>query len=138
MTGSSEILEYMTDCWELQVMSMLNLYKPFMETGTSGRQSSDEWAKLTMEMIEETIRSTNHQNLSYENLCMHPNVEFPPRYKILTFNTYDGKRDLIAHLKDYCSRLVKVGHVESIKMKLFIQSLSGPTLIWYTKQVFGK
>ncbi|XP_060183150.1 uncharacterized protein LOC132613116 [Lycium barbarum] len=76
--------------------------------------------------------------LKYEDLCVHPNVELPSGYKIPKFNTFNGKGDPVAHLKDYCSRLIGIGHNEVVRMRLFIQSLSGSALAWYTKQDFSK
>ena len=44
--------------------------------------------------------------LRYEKLCLHQGVEFPLGFKIPKFNMFDGRGDPIAHLKDFCSRLV--------------------------------
>ncbi|XP_059316729.1 uncharacterized protein LOC132067484 [Lycium ferocissimum] len=88
--------------------------------------------------INEELCSRNFQSLKYEDLCVHPNVELPPGYKIPKFNTFNGEGDPIAHLKDYCSRLIGIGHNEAVRMRLFIQSLSGSALSWYTKQDFSK
>ncbi|XP_060181515.1 uncharacterized protein LOC132611125 [Lycium barbarum] len=89
-------------------------------------------------VVNEELCSRNFQILKYEDLCVHPNVELPSGYKIPKFNTFNGKGDPVAHLKDYCSRLIGIGHIEAIRMRLFIQSLSGSTLSWYTKQDFSK
>ncbi|XP_060200503.1 uncharacterized protein LOC132628755 [Lycium barbarum] len=89
-------------------------------------------------VINEELCSRNFQILKYEDLCVHPNVELPSGYKIPKFNTFNGKGDPVAHLKDYCSRLIGIGHNEAVRMRLFIQSLSGSTLSWYTKQDFSK
>ncbi|XP_075074513.1 uncharacterized protein LOC142162103 [Nicotiana tabacum] len=88
--------------------------------------------------MEEEMRARNIQSLRYESLCIHPNIELSPGFKIPKFNTFNGKGNPISHLKDYCSRLVRIGHNEIIRMKLFIQSLSGQALDWYTQQDFSK
>ncbi|OIT32028.1 hypothetical protein A4A49_63800 [Nicotiana attenuata] len=90
--------------------------------------------------IGEELQSRNYQSLRYEDLCLQPDVELPPGYQVPKFNTFHGKGNPLAHLKDYCSRLLGIGHNEAIRMKLllFIQSLSGPALVWYTKQDFSK
>ncbi|KAH0705568.1 hypothetical protein KY290_010258 [Solanum tuberosum] len=77
------------------------------------------------EAFDEELRSTICQSLKYENLCVHPNVELPPGYSVPKFNTFNGKGRPVSHLKDYCSRLIGIGHVEAIRMRLFIQSLTG-------------
>ncbi|XP_060200631.1 uncharacterized protein LOC132628893 [Lycium barbarum] len=89
-------------------------------------------------VVNEELCSRNFQILKYEDLCVHPNVELPSGYKIPKFNTFNGKGDPVAHLKDYCSRLIGIGHIEVVRMRLFIQSLSGSALYWYTKQDFSK
>lgn len=85
------------------------------------------------------MQSRNYQSLRYEDLCLQPDVELPLGYQMPKFNTFNGKGNPIAHLKDYCSRLIGIGHNESIwDLHLFIQSLSGHALVWYTKQDFSK
>ncbi|KAH0678972.1 hypothetical protein KY284_020057 [Solanum tuberosum] len=87
--------------------------------------------------FDDELRSRICQ-LKYENLCVHSNVELPPEYTLPKFNIFNGKGNFVAHLKDYCSRLIGIGHDEAIRMRLFIQSLSGLALAWYTKQDFSK
>ncbi|XP_060211816.1 uncharacterized protein LOC132639382 [Lycium barbarum] len=88
--------------------------------------------------INEELCSRNFQSLKYEDLCVHPNVEIPPGYKIPKFNTFNAEGDPVTHLKEYCSRLIGIGHNEAVRMRFFIQSLSGSALSWYTKQDFSK
>ncbi|XP_060195219.1 uncharacterized protein LOC132624458 [Lycium barbarum] len=88
--------------------------------------------------INEKLRSRNFQGLKYEDLCVHPYVELPQGHKIPNFNTFNGEGDPVTHLKDYCSRLIGIGHDETIRMRLFSQSLSRLVLTWYTKQDFSK
>ncbi|KAG5630028.1 hypothetical protein H5410_001745 [Solanum commersonii] len=77
-------------------------------------------------------------DLRYEKLCLHPRVELPSGFKIPRFNMFDGRGDPIAHLKDFCSRLVGLENNEPLLMRLFIQSLSGISFTWYVKQDFDK
>lgn len=48
---------------------------------------------------------------------------------------FDGKDDPYAHLREYRDKLVGVGRNEKLRMQLFIWSLSGKALTWYTRQV---
>ncbi|KAG5606910.1 hypothetical protein H5410_028402 [Solanum commersonii] len=78
-------------------------------------------------------------DLRYEKLCLHPRVELPSGFKIPRFNMFDGRGDNpIAHLKDFYSGLVGLENNEPLLMRLFIQSLSGISFIWYVKQDFDK
>ncbi|KAH0696019.1 hypothetical protein KY289_013501 [Solanum tuberosum] len=71
------------------------------------------------------------EGLQYEDLCVHPDVELPVGYKVPKF---DGKGNPRAHLRSYCDKLVGVGKDEAIRMKLFIRSLTGEALDWYTSR----
>lgn len=72
--------------------------------------------------------------LSYEDLCIHPDVELPEGYKLPKFELFNGIGDLKAHLRIYCDKLIRVGRDERILMKLFMRSLTGEALSWYIEQ----
>ncbi|OIT18915.1 hypothetical protein A4A49_59582, partial [Nicotiana attenuata] len=112
--------------------------RPGKEIKTTSWDDPDRELHNLRKIVEEEMRARNIQSLRYESLCMHPNVELPPGFKIPKFSTFNGKGNPISHLKDYCCRLVGIGHNEAIRMKLFIQSLSGLELDWYTQQDFSK
>ncbi|OIT34761.1 hypothetical protein A4A49_03430 [Nicotiana attenuata] len=111
---------------------------PGKEIKTTSWDDSERELHNLRKIVEKEMRARNIQSLRYESLCMHPNVELPPGFKIPKFNTFNGKGNHISHLKDYCTRLVGIGHNEAIRMKLFIQSLSGIVLDWFTQQNFSK
>ncbi|XP_070004823.1 uncharacterized protein [Nicotiana sylvestris] len=79
-----------------------------------------------------TVRSM--EGLEYEDVCVHPDVDLPAGYKVPKFDMFDGKGNPRAHLMLYCDKLVGVGNDEAIRMKLFIRSLTGEALDWYTSQ----
>ncbi|KAG5590056.1 hypothetical protein H5410_040570 [Solanum commersonii] len=72
------------------------------------------------------------KSLDYDDLCIHPHIDMPVGYKQPKFDTFDGKGDPHAHLRAYCDKLVGVGRNEKLRMKWFIQSLSGETLISFS------
>ncbi|XP_060185092.1 uncharacterized protein LOC132614615 [Lycium barbarum] len=74
------------------------------------------------------------KSVEYEYLCVHPDVDLPVGYKPPKFDTFNGTGDPHTHLRAYCDKLVGVGRDQNIRMKLFIRSLSGETLTWYTQQ----
>ncbi|XP_049394760.1 uncharacterized protein LOC125859066 [Solanum stenotomum] len=55
-------------------------------------------------------------------------------YKSPKFDMYDGKGDPHAYLRVYCDKLVGVGRNKKQRMMLFIRSLFGEALTWYTRQ----
>ncbi|XP_019248651.1 PREDICTED: uncharacterized protein LOC109227915 [Nicotiana attenuata] len=109
-----------------------------MEQEIDGIKDLDNELHNLRKAIEEKLQSRNYQSMRYEDFCFHPDVELPPGNKLPKFNTFNGMGDPIAHLKDYCSKLIGIGHNESTRMRLFIQSLSGLALTWYTRQDFSK
>ena len=40
--------------------------------------------------------------LSYEDLCIHPNLDLPEGFKTTKFYTFGGVRNPMAHLRAYC------------------------------------
>nr|XP_009587084.1 uncharacterized protein LOC104084833 [Nicotiana tomentosiformis] len=66
-------------------------------------------------------------------ICLYPDVDMligntPPKFDI-----FDGTGDPHAHLRAYCDKLGRVGRNGKLRMKLFIRSLTGETLTWYTR-----
>nr|XP_009801189.1 PREDICTED: uncharacterized protein LOC104246968 [Nicotiana sylvestris]XP_009801190.1 PREDICTED: uncharacterized protein LOC104246968 [Nicotiana sylvestris]XP_016498451.1 PREDICTED: uncharacterized protein LOC107817188 [Nicotiana tabacum]XP_016498452.1 PREDICTED: uncharacterized protein LOC107817188 [Nicotiana tabacum] len=88
--------------------------KPGKEIKTTSWDDLDRELHNLRKTVEEEMRARNIQSLRYESLCMHPNVELPPGFKIPKFNTFNRKGNPISHLKDYCSRLVGIGHNEVV------------------------
>ncbi|XP_060175148.1 uncharacterized protein LOC132605892 [Lycium barbarum] len=74
------------------------------------------------------------KSVEYEDLCVQPDVDLPVGYKPPKFDTFNGTGDPHTHLRAYCDKLVGVGRDQNIRMKLFIRSLSGEALTWYTQQ----
>nr|XP_033516537.1 uncharacterized protein LOC117280880 [Nicotiana tomentosiformis] len=75
------------------------------------------------------------ESLDYEDLCIHPDVDMPAVYKPPKFDIFNGTGDPRANSRAYCDKLVGVGRNEKLRIKLFIRSLTGETLIWYIRQV---
>ncbi|XP_070035019.1 uncharacterized protein [Nicotiana tomentosiformis] len=74
------------------------------------------------------------ESLDYEDLCIYLDVDMSVGYKPPKFDIFDGTGDPHAHLRAYCDKLYEVGRNEKMRMKLFIRSLTGKALTWYTLQ----
>ena len=70
----------------------------------------------------------------YENLCMYLDLEIPEGYKIQKFETFNVIDNLMAHLRAYCEKLIRIGKNVALIMRLFSQSFSGEALQWFTSQ----
>ncbi|XP_033510580.1 uncharacterized protein [Nicotiana tomentosiformis] len=65
-------------------------------------------------------------------------VKLPEGYKPPRFETFDGTGNPKVHLRTYCNKLVGVGKNEQIRLKLFMQNLTGDALSWYINQNLKK
>ncbi|XP_055806917.1 uncharacterized protein LOC129875663 [Solanum dulcamara] len=111
---------------------------PYEEMERKARSKADESVAREIHNLKEAFKSIQlHkecEGFEYEDLCVHPDVELPVGYKVPKFDVFDGKGNPRAHLRSYCDKLVGVGKDEAIRMKLFIRSLTGEALDWYTSQ----
>ncbi|KAJ8574068.1 hypothetical protein K7X08_010579 [Anisodus acutangulus] len=102
------------------------------------RIRTDESVAREIHSLKEAFKniqtSKGHEGLEYEDLCMHPDIELPVGYKMPKFDLFDGKGNPYSHLRSYCDKLVGVGKNQAIIMKIFIRSLTGEALDWYTSQ----
>jgi len=70
--------------------------------------------------------------LSYEELCIHQNLDLLDGFKILKFDTFGGVGNHMAHFRSYCYQLVGVWRDEALLLRLFSRSLCGEALEWFT------
>lgn len=111
-----------------------NLYAPkLMEKDLLIKNMTTELKKLSGR-IQSVEGGKSIEGLNYKNLCIQPNVELPEGYKPSKFKIFDGTGDPKAHLRTYCDKLIGVDKNEQIRMKLFMQSLTGEALEQYISQ----
>lgn len=80
--------------------------------------------------IKKSHGTVDNDGLSYNNLCVHLDVDLPEGYKILKFKTFGSIGNLMAHLRRYYDKMVKIKRSKALLMHLFSQSLSGKALDW--------
>ncbi|XP_070002931.1 uncharacterized protein [Nicotiana sylvestris] len=97
----------------------------------------DEMARK-MKSLEQNIKNIQgiggHKSVSFSDLCMFPHIHFPPGFKTLKFEKYDGYDDPITHLKRYCNQLRGAGGKEELLMAYFGKSLIGVASEWFIDQ----
>nr|XP_009772547.1 PREDICTED: uncharacterized protein LOC104222913 [Nicotiana sylvestris] len=74
----------------------------------------------------------------YKDLCLFPDIQLPAGCKMLKFDLYDGRGDLGAHLRGYCSEMRNVCGKDELLIAYFSESLSREALEWFTHQDIGK
>ena len=94
-------------------------------------QKKDPMMQFVVERLKQLQGNKGSRGLSYEDLCVHPDVELLEGYKPPKFELYNGTGDPKAHLRMYCDKLAGVGRDERIRMKMFMRSLIGEALTWY-------
>ncbi|XP_059302081.1 uncharacterized protein LOC132054010 [Lycium ferocissimum] len=91
-----------------------------------------------LKSMEQSLRNLQglrgFKSVSYKDLCMFPDVQLPPGFKIPKFDMYDGRGDPMAHLRRYCNQLRGVGGKNELLMAYFSQSLTGIAAEWYANQ----
>nr|XP_033517384.1 uncharacterized protein LOC117281651 [Nicotiana tomentosiformis] len=80
----------------------------------------------------------NQINMSYNDLCMFPDIHLLVGFKMPKINLYDGRGYPVAHLRGYCSEMRSVSGKDELLMEYFSESLSGEALEWYTRQDVSK
>nr|XP_016466129.1 PREDICTED: uncharacterized protein LOC107788908 [Nicotiana tabacum] len=110
----------------------------YAETESEVRRKEEELVFEQLQILRKQMKNLQvargSESLDYKDLCIHPDVDMPTGYKPSNFDMFDGAGDPHAHLRAYCDKLVGVGRNEKLSMKLFIRSLTGEALTWYTRQ----
>ena len=90
---------------------------------------------LSLEKSIKAIGGTDHYGgTSFSELCLFPEVQYPPKFKIPDFTQYDGSGCPYTHLKIYCGELGAAGYGnEKLCMQLFQKSLTGSALRWFVE-----
>ncbi|XP_070041174.1 uncharacterized protein [Nicotiana tomentosiformis] len=94
---------------------------------------AEELKKLTSR-VQGVKGGKGIEGLNYEDMCIHPDIELSEGYKPPKFDMFDGTGDPKVHLRTYCDKLVGVGKDERIRMKLFMRSLTGDALSWFSTE----
>ncbi|XP_060170475.1 uncharacterized protein LOC132601406 [Lycium barbarum] len=86
-------------------------------------------------MLERSMRTTiTGTGLSYDDLCMHPNLDLPKGFKVACFKSFNRTGNPKAHMLGYCDQLFRVRDNQELIMWLFSRSSTGEALEWFTAQ----
>ncbi|XP_060202632.1 uncharacterized protein LOC132631049 [Lycium barbarum] len=84
-------------------------------------------------ILERSMRTTlTDTGLSYDDLCMHPNLNLPKGFKVPRFELFNGTGNPKAHLRAYNDQLVGVRDNQTVIMRLFSWRLIGEASEWFT------
>jgi hypothetical protein len=65
---------------------------------------------------------------------VYDQIPFPPRFKVPDFTKFSGQDDTstMEHITRFIIQCGKVGNVDTLRVRLFSSSLSGPAFSWLT------
>ncbi|XP_027169533.1 uncharacterized protein LOC113769267 [Coffea eugenioides] len=70
--------------------------------------------------------------LDYNELCLFPDMQLPVGFKAPKFSKYDGTCNPKTHLRMFANKLGKPVDDENLPIHLFLESLEGDALDWYS------
>ena len=94
--------------------------------------------KKVMEEMKENMRRVNPiEDLVYRtdspftpSINGHP---LPPKFKMLSLDSYDGTRDLFDHIATFKTTMHLQGVPDEIMCRAFLTTFKGPTRVWFSK-----
>ena len=100
-------------------------------------QLEHEEAQWKLELIEEQLKIMEGSDLynlvDANKMSLVPDLILPTKFKVPTFNKYDGTKCPSAHLYMYCRKMT--GHTSNDKLLIhcFQDSLTGFATRWYNQ-----
>ncbi|XP_027158403.1 uncharacterized protein LOC113760025 [Coffea eugenioides] len=129
---------------EAQGPHYYSIAEPFnMDTATQGKAEAGESSASIdknllkrLDRFEEFIRKSQGLNkqggLDYNELCLFSDMQLPMGFKTPKFNKYDGMGNPKTHLRMFANKLGKPIDDENLPVRLFLESLEGDALDWYS------
>ena len=98
-------------------------------------QSESNEAQWKLELIEERLKAVEGPDVyglvdAYK-MSLVPDLVLPPKFKVPTFDKYDGTKCPSAHLYMYCRKMTGYTINDKLLIHCFQDSLSGSTTRWY-------
>ena len=83
--------------------------------------------------LKEIEGVNNLGSVDPKKLCLVPDLVIPPKFKVPTFEKYDGTKCPENHLATYYNKMAGHAHNEDFLIHVFYDSLAGAAAQWYTK-----
>ena len=83
--------------------------------------------------LKEIEGVNNLESVDPKELSLVPDLVIPPKFKVLTFEKYDGTKCPENHLVTYCRKTTRHTHNECLLIHVFYDSLTGAATRWYMK-----
>ncbi|XP_050902843.1 uncharacterized protein LOC127115307 [Lathyrus oleraceus] len=86
------------------------------------------------QMMEERFKAMQGPDtfgLDPADMCLVPDVKIPPKFKVPSFEKYQGITCPKTHIRAFCRKMAAHSSDEKLLMHFFQDSLSGASLEWY-------
>ena len=101
----------------------------------SSKQSENNEAQRKLELIEERLKAVEGSDMyglvDARMISLVPNLVLPPKFKVPTFDKYDGTKCPSTHLYMYCRKMTGYTSNDKLLIHCFQDSLTGSTTRWY-------
>ena len=101
--------------------------------GQSKHVDMQQRCSLLDKKLKEIEGVNNLRGVDPRELCLVPDLVIPPKFKMPTFEKYDGTKCPENHLATYCSKMTGHAHNEDLLIHVFYESFAGAAAQWYTK-----
>ena len=103
----------------------------------SSKQSESNEAQRKLELIEERLRMVEGSDayglVDASKMSLVPDLVLPHKFKIPTFDKYDGTKYPSAHLYMYCRKMISHTNNDKLLIHCFQDSLTGSATRWYNQ-----
>ena len=103
----------------------------------SSKQSENNKAQRKLELIEERLKAKEGSDVygivDARTMSLVPDLVLPPKFKVPTFDKYEGTKCPSAHLYMYCRKMTWYTSNDKLLIHCFQDSLIGSTTRWYNQ-----
>ena len=98
-------------------------------------QSENNEAQQKLKLIEERLKAVEGSNVyglvDVRTMSLVPDLVLPPKFKVPTFDKYDGTKCPSAHLYMYYRKMTRYTSNDKLLIHCFQNSLTGSATRWY-------
>ena len=103
----------------------------------SSKQSESNKAQRKLELIEERLKAVEGSDVyglvDARTMSLVPDLVLPPKFKVQTFDKYDGTKCPSTHLYMYCRKMTGYTSNDKLLIHCFQDSLTGFATRWYNQ-----
>ena len=101
------------------------------------KQSKSNEAQRKLELIEEHLRmvegSDAYSLVDASKMSLIPDLVLPPKFKVPTFDKYDGTKCPYVHMYMYCRKMTNHINNDKLLIHCLQDSLTGSVTRWYNQ-----